>query len=258
MSGKDTPATSVDGDKLDKILSLVTEVGGRVNTLSTRMDSMEKDKMDAKAKADAEEKERCDAKAKADADEKERCDAKAKADAEEKERMDAKAKADAAARQDSDLHARLKAIEQRVTDMPEEDRQLFARSQLAAEPVYQAFGDAAGAPRWLNGETRNQYRRRLLTKALPHSARWKDVDISAFNDKALDVVETQVYADAMQTALNPARVPAGRLQMVTRKDETGRSIKEFLGNPADCWGRFQQPIRYVTGYQSKFERANRA
>lgn len=136
-------------------------------------------------------------------------------------------------------------------ELPEATRALFVESQSKAERVHQAFGDSAGAPRWQQGESRDQYRRRLLGKFKAHS-RWKDVELAAISDKALDMVETQVYADAMAAATSPASIPEGTLRMSVRADETGRNIRTFHGDPEACWAPFKNPRRIVTAWNTKF------
>lgn len=205
----------------------------------------------AKAKADAEkeeeEKKRADAaKAKADAEkeEKERADAtKRKADEDEKKRADAaaaKAKADkeAAAMSDAVVAERLAKLESRLPqELADADRQLFVNAQMKNERVAQAFGDSA--PRWLNGDSLTLYRRRLIDRYKAHSRAWKDVDLAPFADKALDVVEDQVYADAYLAAAHPTDVPVGTLRQIQSRDQTGRTITRFVGSDdAAAWTPF--------------------
>ena len=259
------------GEKLDKVLahleSLHTKhdaLAGTCDALGKRMDAIEehvhgkakadadeKERADAKRKADAEEKQRADAKmkadadaeakAKADAEEKERADgAKAKADAEEKERADAKAKADAAARGDTALAARLAEIEKRLpTQIPEDQRQRFVDEQVQWERVAHAFGDSAGAPRPLNGETFVEYSRRLTAPYKKHSKDWKDTDLSTLQEQALGIAGRQIRADALQAAAHPSDVPAGVLREIRQRDQAGREIIRFVGSDdAAAWVGF--------------------
>jgi hypothetical protein len=252
-------------EKLDAIFDAITK---RQDEADARMDCMakkdsEREEADAKAKKDAEEK--ADEKAKKDAAEKEETDAKAKKDAEEagakakkdaddKKESDEKAAKDAAARSsDSTLATRLADIEKRLpAHMTSAEVTKFTDAQRRAERVVQAFGDSAGADRWANGETYDAYRRRLLGTVKSHSAQWKDVDLTAFGDKALDTVEVQIYADAYQTAISPASVPVGTLREHIEVDETGRKIKSFSGDPEACWGSFKATPRMIGGITTKF------
>jgi hypothetical protein len=220
-----------------------------------KMDAAEEEKRKADAaKADAaekEEKEKAD-KARADAEdkekeEKEKADAKAKADADEKEKAD-KVKADAAASSNADVRKMIADMEKRLpANMTGADVIKFTEAKRRAERVYQAFGDSAGADRWANGETYDSYRRRLLGGVKQHSAQWKEVDLTAFEGKALDTVEVQVYADSYQTATSPASVPVGTLRKHVDVDATGRQITSFTGDPEACWGQFKAPKQVMTG-----------
>lgn len=253
-----------EGGKLDKILSHLDSFKTRMDAADeerkadrVRMDAVcaKMDAADEKAKADAAADEKKDDK-KADADEDKKEDKKAdsKKDAEEDDKKEEK-KADAAVDHTPGLRAQIAALEARLPmEVKEEDRLQYVGAQSKAERVAQAFGDSAGAPRWLNGETVPQYRRRLLTKYKAHSADWKDADLSKIEDSAaLNVIETRIYADAMQAALRPTDVPDGQLRMVTERDTSGRTINRFVGSPTAAGapfrnarqrGRFVRPAQH--------------
>jgi hypothetical protein len=120
------------------------------------------------------------------------------------------------------------------------------QAQARADRVAQDFGDSAPPP--LVGETPLQYRRRLISGFAQHSKAWRGTDLDAFSDKALDVVEDQVYAAARREAAAPRNIPAGQLVERVTTDETGRRIKRFFGDPEVTWGPFKTPSRIVTGW----------
>jgi hypothetical protein len=123
----------------------------------------------------------------------------------------------------------------------------YRRAQSKADAVAQLFGDAA--PRWLEGERLSQYRGRLLRPYQKYSPAWRDVPLPSFpSDKALDVVEDQVYAAAKKEAAAPTNVPAGQLVERITTDDTGRRVKKFYGDPEACWGAFKMPSRLVTSW----------
>jgi hypothetical protein len=138
---------------------------------------------------------------------------------------------------DSALTKRLDELAARIpVELPEKDRQRFIAAQQSAEPLAQAFGDSAGAPRWLNGETLEEYRRRLIDPYKKHSRAWKDVALSGVPDQALGIVEEQIRADALQAAQHPANLPAGTLREIQSRDQTGRTITRFVGSDeAAAW-----------------------
>jgi hypothetical protein len=161
------------------------------------------------------------------------------------ERKADRARIDAAcARMDSYDQARKDAAEKEPTPAElaaRHDAELprFTAAQIAAERVHQAFGDSAGAPRWLNGETVPQYRRRLLQRYKQHSPAWKDVDLSKISDEtALGVAETQIYADAHQASMNGSLVPPNMLREITSRDQSGRQISRFVGADDAAWSQF--------------------
>jgi 8-oxo-dGTP pyrophosphatase MutT (NUDIX family) len=162
-------------------------------------------------------------------------------------------KADAQAQRIADLEARLATMDSRIpVDMPEGERLKFVAAQEKAERVSLAFGDSAGAPRPMHGETLNQYRRRLLSKHQKHSADWKGTDLSKINDDgALAVIEDKVYSDAMKAAKSAGDLPEGQLRMSIEEDETGRKIRRFYGDPESCWGAFKSLPKHVVGWNNK-------
>jgi 8-oxo-dGTP pyrophosphatase MutT (NUDIX family) len=243
------------GTKLDKIL-------GAMDSLCGRMDAMEaKDKARADAEAEEEEKAKADAAAKKDGEGDEPEDAekvaadKAKKDAEEEE-AEAKAKADAeaeeeekadAARADSELQRRIADVERRLPKaLTDADYHAIAERQAKADTIYQAFGDRA--PRPLDGEDLNLYRRRLTNGLKAHSTHWSGVNLAAIqDDAAFDVIEASVYADAMTAAHSPAEVEPGSLREIVNADVTGRRISTFAGQPRDWMGSHTGSRRQLTG-----------
>jgi hypothetical protein len=253
------------GDKLDKLVTGISSIAARLDAVEEkekaksdgmsefmdsfkkRMDAAEEErradrarldemcgKVDAMAKKDGEESEE-EKKKKADAAEAEE---KAKKDAAEAEE---KAKKDAAG-VNADLLARLAEIDKRLpASLPENERQAFVVEQARAERVHQMFGDAAGAPHWHNGETRQQYLARLASKFKAHSRDWKDIDLNALPEAALAVAATRIYADAMEAARHPTDLPAGTLRMLTEKDQAGRAIHKFVGSEDAAWKMFSNP-----------------
>ncbi|HEO9044223.1 TPA: DUF2213 domain-containing protein [Enterobacter kobei] len=172
-----------------------------IDSVVSRMDSMEQERKD---EAEAAEKERKDA---AEAAEKERKD---EAEAAEKERKDA---AEAAEKERKD----------------EAEAETKADTQARADNAYASFGQRARAP--MAGESAADYRKRLLKGMQQYSDEYKSVDISAIHDAALlDIAERKIYTDAAAFARSGAGIPGGQLRMTTRKDEAGRTIRDFHGD----------------------------
>jgi chemotaxis protein histidine kinase CheA len=253
MADKDTDSTKLDEIKgyLDEFKAERKADREKLDAACAKMDAWEKEKSD-KAKADAEEKEKEEKekadKMKADAeakekDEKEKADkAKADAEKEEKEKAD-KAKADAArAVTDPALAARIAAIEAGMLGLPAHgsgaDRAPYIDAQVKAERVYQAFGDSAGAPPALRGESVDGYQRRLLGRFKDHSPRWKAKDLAKLDASVLDIAEEQIYADAMSAALHPTDIPEGTMRRIEKKDNAGRTHASYVGDERAAWSQF--------------------
>lgn len=253
---KHLDSISNENKEIKDSLKRFDSIPARVDAVCAKVDEWDEKAKADKAKKDAEEMAMAD-KAKKDAEEEE----KAKKDAEEKAMKDAaekeeqakkdaaekeeKERKDAAARGDSDLRKKIAELEKRVpVEVSDDNRKAYTDAQVKAERVAQAFGDTAGAPRHLNGETPHDYQRRLLTKYKSHSAAWKDKDLSKVHDSVLDIAEEQIYGCAMDAALHPKDVPEGQLRMVQTRDvTTGRVTNRFVGSETAAWAPFRNPYR---------------
>ena len=232
--------------KLDKVLSCMDAVMNRMDAFEDKFKKdTEKEEEDAKevaadkAKKDAEEaeKEKAD-KAKKDAEE---AETKAKKDAED-EKEEEKKKADSL----SAIQKRIDAVEKALPkERPDSEHRQMADAQAAADSVYHAFNDSA--PRFLNGETLGEYRRRLVTKFKDMSPAWKAVDVGALSDDAVfEVAEKAIYADALTAARNPSSVEDGALRMTRRQTASGHTMISFDGRPRAWLNRFAGTQRAVT------------
>lgn len=220
------------------------------------------DEYETKAKADADEKEALkktiadmqanmpaaalktaadedEAKKKADSEK----EAKEKADADEKEKEEAKAKAD------SEVRTRLADMESRMPKvLSDADIAKIAQTQSRADGVFRAFGDSAPAP--IAGESALGYRKRMIGKLKEHSAAWSAMPMEAISDSIIDVVESQVYADAAVAARSPvAAAGMGLREMITRS-RAGHEISTFVGRISDFTSMFKPPVRkFVSGFK---------
>jgi hypothetical protein len=121
-------------------------------------------------------------------------------------------------------------------------------AQLKAQRVYQAFGDAEGAPGQLNGESETDYRIRLLSKFQKHSKSYKDANLSkvAIADMSVfNTIEDLIYADAVSAAHDPANFKPGVLIPQRITDSAGRVMTKYIGDDGACWNQFNPPIRHI-------------
>lgn len=253
-------ADAEGGATLDKVLTTMGTILDGMDKLGKRFDAQQArlDSMESKIKADADADESA-AKEAAEKAAKEKADA----DAAEKAKADAAAadaaKADAAAKTgaavDPAVLAAVRSDIKRVESMipmalSDADYAAMADAQARADRVFQALGDSA--PRPLQGENLLGYRRRLATTLKAHSANWKASDLLAIADSAaFDVIETQIYADAMHAAHNPTDLPEGQLRPLVSVDSTGRRITTFAGRPGSWMGHFSSNRRVLSGIGRK-------
>lgn len=115
----------------------------------------------------------------------------------------------------------------------------FADAQARADAIYRGAKNIA-APQPMSGETLHNYRRRLVRGLQALSPDWKDVDIRSLHASALDLAETKVFSDALESAKNPV-VPEGRLLEHRNRDASGREIVTFSGRPSAWLRQFSRP-----------------
>lgn len=211
----------------------LTKIMDGLEGLTKRIDAMEAEKSEAKAKADAEAKEAED---------------KAKADAEADEK--AKADAAAAAKVDSEVASKIRDLESRIpAALNDADAEALAEAQTKADAVFSAFGQSA--PRPLAGETADGYRRRYLGKLKSHSAVWANVDLAKADSAILDIAEPVIHADSFKAANAPATIGEGRLVPRSRRSPSGHMITEFVGDSAKYLSSFAAKPMKLVGVNTK-------
>jgi hypothetical protein len=120
-----------------------------------------------------------------------------------------------------------------------------ARAQSRAAALFDLYNRET--PRPQVGENPNRYRRRLLETAaalLPATSPWRGVPISNQPDSALDSVEAALLDDQVADF----RAPRGPLRQVEGRDEAGRTVRRFFGDPEHTWARFKGVRRVVTAW----------
>ena len=251
----DKARKDAEGDKLDKVLAHLDGMSKRLDAVCERQDAADK------ARKDAEEEERrkkatpeemAADKAKKDAEEAEekkketeKAD-KARRDAEEEKE---KARADA----DAGIQRRIDELERKLPRAhTDEDRAKFADAQARADSVALAWGKQAPPP--MSGEALINYRVRLADQFKEHAKDWAEVDLIGLPERVLDTAERVIYADAMQAALHPVEVgEAMVLRPIQKRDAAGRTITEFVGNPATWMDAYKMPRRRVRAWNTKTE-----
>lgn len=258
-------AENMGGGNIDRLLRGIDALCDRMDAMEKRMDSAKMDEdtemddaaedgeMSEDEKAEAKElasdsgkKERKDSKARKDADEPKEpslaAEVKGDEDKEEEEKED---RADSAI--SDEIRAKVDRLSRAVSRMPksmgDDDYATMADHQARADGVYAGFGKRAPAP--LQGESPEAYEIRLLKGVQEHSTHWASVPLRALPAEARAIAREQIYADAASAARSPVNLPAGSLREIRRRDQSGREITEFFGEPSVWMGEFRTTPRSI-------------
>lgn len=126
------------------------------------------------------------------------------------------------------------AYKRRAADAAEQRRAdaALAHMQAKADAVWQSWGKSAPPP--LAGELLTVYRVRLANHMKIYSKAFAGVDlgaIAAADSAALDSIETQIYADAVEASQSPGGLPGGQFRAVKRVDPaSGVHTTRFYGD----------------------------
>jgi hypothetical protein len=147
---------------------------------------------------------------------------------------------------DYDALARVNALRREVSairrELSSEDVEALAMTQARADAALAPFGKRSSPP--ISGEMPDKYRQRMLRHLAPLSPRFKDETFYSVTGAALTVCEDQVYADAMAAARDsdsPAN--AGRLIPLQERDDAGRLVTKFAGDPLSWMQSFMSAGR---------------
>lgn len=277
-----------DAEKFDKLLTGIDAVCAKMGDMEKRMDAYES-LYDKKADKRKDEEEKSEKEDDEDETEEKKADKARKDEEEEKkdgeDPDDLPVAADKArkdlsdkpnkevmydkrkdmqtdkARKDAQLSSILNDVDElkkRMKPVTDADRKAFASAQERADSAFTAFGDSAPPP--MQGEDLLDYRIRLLGKVQDHSAVWRGREIGSLvradaakpakdQKPLIDIVESQIYADAVQAAESPARIEAGKEVEIVRRDSSGRQISTFRGQRSFV-RQFTLPARHVGSFST--------
>jgi hypothetical protein len=108
--------------------------------------------------------------------------------------------------------------------------------QERADEILRMFNQSA--PRAMDGETVESYKRRMATKIQQNAPHMKDINVRDARGSAFNLIERQIYEDARRKAKNPTLIPDGELREVKQLDATGRPASVFYGRPSSWMGQF--------------------
>jgi hypothetical protein len=112
----------------------------------------------------------------------------------------------------------------------------LADAQVLADTACSAWGSSA--PRPMAGEALLDYRRRLLRPWVKYSQEFGSVNVDELTEPLLGPIERKIFADAVAASNNPSVAPEGVLREVRRRDESGREIVSFFGEPKTWMRQF--------------------
>lgn len=258
MSDATMVKADAQADKLDMILGLVQTVAKGQESLTIRMDSMEKNmpadpiesaadkkrKDEDKARKDDDEEKRKDE----DSEEKKRKDEELKRKDDDEEAMADKKRKDASGSNEGEEHGKgdIKPDEDARKDeeakKADDDAEKFADVQAKADSVYSSFGKSAS--RALQGESLIAYRKRILRGLQSYSDSYKDINLSKeiVGEKMLELAEKQIFADAISKSREPMTFAADSLVAV-KSQEGGREVTRYRGDINVWLDSFRAPTQ---------------
>jgi len=224
------------GEKIDKILACLDSFTSKLDSVSSRMDAMDKARADGAEAALADKRKRKDAEEEEGESEKipfrkdgeilthrggESVGIKEKGDPKE-------LKADSYA-DSGHIYGR-----HTVTDAQRDE---VAEIQTRADSVCSAWGNSADKP--MQNELPDEYLRRTARKHQTHSAAWKEVNLRELSGQALKNAADVIFKDSFAMAGSNEPWAGGDLREVRRTDPlTGHRIREFYGSPSAWMSQF--------------------
>jgi hypothetical protein len=112
----------------------------------------------------------------------------------------------------------------------------LAKLHEAADDLLKPFNQFA--PRYMEGETVDGYRKRLAGRVQQHAPSMQNVNLRESIGTAFDLIERQIYDEARREAVRPTTIPDGEMRELKKYDATGRPFLEFHGSPKSWLGDF--------------------
>jgi hypothetical protein len=146
------------------------------------------------------------------------------------------------------LKEQLRALEESISRRANasritiEDERRMSAMQSRADSVYSELNRRAPPP--LPLERPEEYRRRLASGLQPCSPRWREADLSAVSEDALNVIESQIFEDARADSIHPHDLRPSEMRELTRTLPGGHTTVEFRGGENTHFvQQFNRPAR---------------
>jgi hypothetical protein len=155
------------------------------------------------------------------------------------------------------LEAAAERTAKNMRPLTESDERELMELRARADETYRAAG-RIGAPEPTSFDRPDTYRLRLAEGLKKHSATWKDADlVNAYAAGALDVAESQIYADARASGRTYGLKP-GEIRERPFTTAAGARVIEFDGVDAHFTQQFaREPRRVVLKSQEEYSRMQR-
>lgn len=138
---------------------------------------------------------------------------------------------------DSDLRAEIEKMRASLPKaLSDADLNTLSETQTKADSVFSHFGEKA--PRYMQGETPEQFRRRILDKLKPNSSKWGKIDLAAVDHTILEIAESEIYADSVKAASTMMFSSDGGLHPIIKKTPAGHTVTEWRGDQFKGSGGF--------------------
>jgi hypothetical protein len=129
----------------------------------------------------------------------------------------------------------------------------LAKLHEAADDLLKPFNQSA--PRYMEGETPDGYRKRLAGRVQQHAPSMKDINLRESIGTAFSLIEKQIYDEARREAVRPTTIADGEMRELKRYDATGRPFLEFHGHPSAWLGEFSNGAkRKLAGIRTESRR----
>lgn len=137
--------------------------------------------------------------------------------------------------------------------MPYPDATELANLHEAADDLLKPFNQFA--PRYMEGETVDGYRKRLASRVQQHAPSMQNINLRESIGTAFNLIEKQIFDEARREAVRPTRIPDGEMRELTKYDATGRPFIEFHGSPKAWLGDFANGAkRRLVGIRTETQR----
>lgn len=271
-SGKEDKKDRKDGE-LPEMPAWADSLHKKLDSLTERMDHYDRKDSEKSEKEEDKELHKLEEIQKKEEDKKEKKDRKDESEAEkgkEAERLAGEelakgrkeirkedSRMDSLVQENALLRDRLASVESGlktvIRELPPEERDALSMAQAKADSIFRSLRENMTGP--LTGESAISYRKRLASRLQKYSPKCKEMKLDSISDPVtFEIIEREIYADAVSASASPALFPEGTLIPEKFIDFAGRTCTRYRGDIKAGFAPFIQrsiPIRLNTSLTSK-------